>query len=514
MKRTYQTRLALNTDTTQSLSAYAGLFGRVERTLFAEAFAQGTPPAKKKAEYLRRFGITARQFNAVSRALTGKVEAIKSLRDNHLTEAVVRIKKARKVIAKLQKKEAALRKKPAVEAANKLAFKIHHKQRRLATLERKQATRLLDKKDNRVSLCFGSKKLFHAQYELEANGYKDHQEWRQDWIEKRNAQFYVIGSKDETSGCQGCVVTQRPEGDFLARLRLPDSLITADAPKQIALVFDLPYGKETLQAALKAGQSISYRFVRDEKGWRLFVTTDAVVPKKQSHEEEGSLGVDVNADHLAVTEIDRFGNWVESWRIPLVTYGLSTDQSLAAIGGAVKALVALAAKAQKPVIIEALDFKRKKAELERDHPKLCRMLSSFAYNRVSQTIQGRCLDAGIACHQVSPAYTSQIGLWKFASRYGMTAHQAAAMVIARRYYEFSERPNRRDQNASLLPARKVNEHVWSFWGRNARRKVTLAALHRLRKPSSGQAVSVPCDTFCVGSGTPYPRAGNTVRPAL
>ena len=35
----------------------------------------------------------------------------------------------------------------------------------------------------------------------------------------------------------------------------------------------------------------------------------------------GAIGVDLNADHLAVAETDASGNYVKAWRVPLVTYG-------------------------------------------------------------------------------------------------------------------------------------------------------------------------------------------------
>ena len=49
----------------------------------------------------------------------------------------------------------------------------------------------------------------------------------------------------------------------------------------------------------------------------------------------GAIGVDINSEHLAVAETDRFGNLVEAMRIPLNTYGKSTAQAKAVSGDAV-----------------------------------------------------------------------------------------------------------------------------------------------------------------------------------
>lgn len=49
---------------------------------------------------------------------------------------------------------------------------------------------------------------------------------------------------------------------------------------------------------------------------------------------------------------------------------------------------------------------------------------------------------------VNPAYSSVIGRHKFARRYGISGHLAAALVIARRAQGFSERYSRHGQAAS------------------------------------------------------------------
>ena len=62
---TYQCRLRLLPEQDAALAAYADLFGRVERKLFA-AWAAGARMSGLKSTYLKTFGITARQFNAVA----------------------------------------------------------------------------------------------------------------------------------------------------------------------------------------------------------------------------------------------------------------------------------------------------------------------------------------------------------------------------------------------------------------------------------------------------------------
>ena len=55
---------------------------------------------------------------------------------------------------------------------------------------------------------------------------------------------------------------------------------------------------------------------------------------------------------------------------------------------------------------------------------------------------------GVEVHQVNPAFSSVIGRVKFMERYGLSVHQAAALVLARRLLGCSERIPR--QRACLV----------------------------------------------------------------
>ena len=145
------------------------------------------------------------------------------------------------------------------------------------------------------------------------------------------------------------------------------------------------------------------------------------------------IGVDLNADHLAVAETDASGNCLNAWRVPLVTYGKSTHQAEALIGDAVTSVVQYAKEFGKPIVIERLDFRQKKATLEGQSRKYSRMLSSFSYGKVKAYFISRGYREGVEVHQVNPAFSSVIGRVKFMERYGLSVHQAAALVLARRH---------------------------------------------------------------------------------
>ena len=80
MQATYQTRIEGNDE---ALSAYAALYGRVQRRLFAEV-SSGRSAASMKRGCVREYGIPARMFNAVRVSLEGKVSGARESQILHV----------------------------------------------------------------------------------------------------------------------------------------------------------------------------------------------------------------------------------------------------------------------------------------------------------------------------------------------------------------------------------------------------------------------------------------------
>ena len=484
MKGTYQTRIKGYAGISRSagdgaLGACAELYGQVQRKLFAK-MAAGYSAALLKSEYLKRFGISARFFNAVRISLQGKVASVRESQKLCLDDLRRRIARAKRQIAKAEK-----RGRPD---------QVHHKRRRLVTLVYRLMVLKAELKAGLVRLCFGSKKLWHKQFHLAENGYASHEAWLEDWQQARSDEFFLLGSKDEMSGCQLCVAAVADDGSLTLRLRMPDALAEEHGKYVTVTGVRFAYGHEQVLAALGAEQAISYRFKRDTKGWRVFATTEVQDVPVVTDKRRGAVGVDLNADHLAVAETDASGNYVCAFRISLVTYGKSRRQAEALIGDAVARVVEHAKCAGKPIVIERLDFRKKKAALEGQSRKYSRMLCSFSYGKTLACFMSRGQRQGVAIHQVNPAYSSVIGRVKFMTRYGLSSHQSAALVLARRLLGCSERiPRRRvcpaDSGVPVtfrVPARKHAKHVWTYWGAIlGQLRPALATQYRLGKSRDG-----------------------------
>jgi len=413
-----------------------------------------------------------------------------------------------------------------------LEIKLNNKAKKLAKAKEELKTK-------KYSYTFGSNKLFRAQFHLKENGYKSHQEWLDDWRLHRNYNFYIIGSKTESYGNQNCQLIPRPDSGFDLRLRIPDGLLESLASKEKATYFGLTKNiKKTeeeikldtsILAGLESGrkkskylviknlqlpknekkkkeilrgfnflremltinrQAITTRFHKDKKGWVFSATTNYKEIVPMTTHLNGLIGVDLNKSHLSITETDKDGNPIKWFDIPLELDGLSSNARDNLISHRVLELIRYAQQRGKDIVVERLDFAKKKRELGILHgPAYNRMLSSFSYRKILNRIEASGYYRGVNVHSINPAYSSLIGRFKFAQRYGLTTHQAAALVIARRYLGLSERLPKsikvflywigRDKYVLEKPE-EDSKHPWKRWAKLQRQINKLWAQRKSR----------------------------------
>uniref|UniRef100_UPI0021488634 hypothetical protein n=1 Tax=Endozoicomonas sp. ONNA2 TaxID=2828741 RepID=UPI0021488634 len=344
---TFQTRLNISAAQNAALSAIAALMSSIERGLYVQ-WRKGQSLASLKNKTIARYRIPDRYFNAAKASLEGKIRSVMSNLANTEDSYQRRIKVKHQHIKKQTK---ALNKEDNPQKRAQLRFGLHQSKRRLSTLK----VRLLGIKqrleNNDPAICFGSKVLFKKQFHLVKNGYSGHGEWQQDWQDARQLQFFIVGSKDESHGCLLCALTQAKDVAVSARLRVPDALVGEHGQYLELTNIHFAYGGDTINAALQHnhnqrrqtlglkagraqfgdlykhyGQALSFRFARDEKGWRLLVTTAALRGHPCTCPEAGAMGLDINADHLALALIDRHGNPLNKWTIPCHTFGKTSEQ--------------------------------------------------------------------------------------------------------------------------------------------------------------------------------------------
>ena len=436
----------------------------------------GGLPSIFEEGYISRYRIAARVFNSLRVSVEGKMSAVREGRHRQVESFERRIGRAKQQIT-----EAGERGRLNV---------VHRKKRRLAALGQRLAAVKADVAAGRVRICFGSRKLWRKQYQLEVNGYSTHEGSLRDWRDARSDEFFIMGSRDAKSGCQLCVATVRDDGDLDLRVRLLDALAGRHEKYLVIEGINFNHGHAQVLAALQGGcQAVSYRFKRDHKGWRVFASVQRQPVAVVTDRRLGAIGVDVDVDHLAVSETDFSGNWLRSWSVPLVTCGNATSRVEALVGDAVAEVVAVAREAGKPLVIEDLDFSKKRDLLEGEFPHRIRMLSSFAYGRIRTCFLSRGYREGVEVREFNPAFSSVIGRVNFIERYGLSVHRAAVLVLARRLLKCSECiPARRltvamggGKVALRVPVgggghvdlrvsvRTRVKHVWSLWGAVSKR---------------------------------------------
>ncbi|CAB4244023.1 protein of unknown function [Methylacidimicrobium sp. AP8] len=152
----------------------------------------------------------------------------------------------------------------------------------------------------------------------------------------------------------------------------------------------------------------------------------------------------------------------------------------AAIGDACREIARACAESGKPLVIERLDLRKRRAELEAVDGVRARSLSSFAYAKTNSMLKAASFRAGVKRIEVDPAYTSVIGAVNHARRHGIGSHQGAAYAVARRGWGLSERPSVREavvptRNGGhltfALPARNRTSRSGRTFGRGSKRRM-------------------------------------------
>ena len=199
---------------------------------------------------------------------------------------------------------------------------------------------------------------------------------------------------------------------------------------------------------VKPTSSLSIRLMKDSKGnFDVGIGISSSLhmkPELKTVEKYGLIGVDINPDHLDVAETDEKGNYLKGWTIPLDLADKTTKQRKTIISQATKQVVDYALLKGKSIVLEKLDFKKKKQALKENYNKhYARMLTSFSYGKIKEYFIQQSWKAGVNIIYVNPAYTSFLGNLKYRlktnNKVNFNNHVSAAFVIARRGQGFKEK---------------------------------------------------------------------------
>jgi len=378
----------------------------------------------------------------------------------------------------------------------------------------------------KVKITLGGKALFHQQFKKGV----DFKAWQQAWA-NRGDRFGCGGSKSEEFGNKKMHLTfakdydpasgKRPRFDL--RIILPACLQEEHGPFITFRNIVFRYGEAVIKQNVMAHQayrqaksdhekakrkinklvdehekeqalnvlgespkaddfgvlSFAFQVLRKDKGYYLHVSVPKVPKPKKTHAQNGVIGLDINYDNLSYANVSKGGQLVDS-KVLRFNFGpkYSAEHREQMINQHLKALVNEALAKKKDIVLERLDFTHKKSLQTKGLDKdTNRMLHSLAYRKIKENLRRLCLDNGVGYREVNPAYTSMLGRFLYTKRYGISTHQAAAYVIARRYLNFEERFYSKnlsfiykDRSCHLeLPEGMIKEQdklkPFQFWGK-------------------------------------------------
>jgi IS605 OrfB family transposase len=312
------------------------------------------------------------------------------------------------------------------------------------------------------SVVFGSKKLFKSQYTKEEYKSK-HAEWVKKWGQSRYNQMVISGRKDSGSG------------NFVFRYDTNENTLSFHTPSGVKIEISnltFPFGQDKVVSAIEKQINCKNKkkFGRPI-GWSLEDHGEYYIFKCIVNEEEnqyvnfsksdGIIGIDCNVAHFAVSNINRKGQLISSHTLDFDIWNKSSNQINKIIEVEAIELVNIAVREDKPIAIEKLDTTTSKVSNRYGNKKANFKMSMFAYNKMISAIKSRAEKMGVAIFEVNPAYTSQIGKMKYMKRFGISIHEAASFVIARRAMGFKEKLP--PVLGVLLPEKITDAHHWVQW---------------------------------------------------
>jgi IS605 OrfB family transposase len=222
-----------------------------------------------------------------------------------------------------------------------------------------------------------------------------------------------------------------------------------------------------LKSAIENKKALSYKFLKKENGfWYVQVTFSIKREIKQAL--NGFIGIDFNYDLIATAETDRYNNYIGFKNYKFDESGKSSEQMEQILSDIAGDVVRRALDNNKEIVIEDLDFTKKKLE---SNSKVCNYkLNRLQYSKFFELLNSKCIKNGIKLTVVNPAYTSVMGKFKYQYKYGIPLHTAAALVIARRgKFKSKERvPTKlgcvlQSGEASKWSSIYRHRHHWAHW---------------------------------------------------
>ena len=275
--------------------------------------------------------------------------------------------------------------------------------------------------------------------------HKRQQVWQDAWDESRNGRLSARGDRTK----QGNPLLRIHEGpdQWILEVSLdelkpgqPDAKTRRYEKLAIPLYVARKVSQKTgqvngrdyeglLRRMLASGDPYQVEILRRQGRYQVRITVEEVPAPIQTDAGHGWVGVDTNSTFVALCHIHPDGNphAFATLGDPRL-YDVRATQRDALVGRLAVETVQWAKERGAGLVIENLKFIH-----DQDvSAKFNRVTHQFNYRALLRAVERQALREGVALRKVHPAYTSQIGRFKYQPQYGISVHHAAALVIGRR----------------------------------------------------------------------------------
>ncbi|MEU5427281.1 hypothetical protein AB0H73_17010 [Streptomyces olivoreticuli] len=326
------------------------------------------------------------------------------------------------------------------------------KQRRLQVLTARLARVEQRIASGKPSIAIGGRRLAKARHNLEKAQLTEAQ-WREQWDAAR-----LFLTADGESGA--------PFGNYTICVNPNDGSVTIVLPEPLRHLANAPRGRYQLSCTVQfshrrdewldrvtVNRAVRYDFVYDPVRGRWYLDASwcadkAVLPTPEEIRDfdERTIGIDLNADHLAAYVLDPHGNPIgQPHTIPLDLIGPALQRD-GRLRDAISQLIKLARQhGCAGIVVENLNFDdarstgRERMGRGGRGKKFRKTVAGIPTARFRERLRGMAFHAGLVVIAVDPAYTSNWGerYWKtplqqISKKTTVTRHHSAAVAIGRR----------------------------------------------------------------------------------
>jgi len=290
-------------------------------------------------------------------------------------------------------------------------------------------------------VIFGGRELFKKLQKRHING-KAYRKLQREWQEKRRGNLYSRGDRSK----KGNLNTRIEIDGVLIRLRINvgerEYVYATIQPGWKRKGKTYVDRNQLLQAISTCGEPYSVELKLKRGVVYAYFTIEEVFPKPAITRANGVIGIDTNAypRHVAWVETDKNGQLVGYGEIPMpeLESGSSSKREYYRWQYA-HMIVEMAKEKQKAIVIESLSIKDRGRRGDFSGRKSRRIRHYFGYRSLLEKVKLLAKREGVEVIEVNPAYTSVIGMLKYAPQFMVSKDVASSYVIARRGLGLRER---------------------------------------------------------------------------